>query len=476
VDIPIWVIPIAYGAAVLAAFVWSANGRARHGSLTRFSNQWWLYRGPLFALLALGAVFVGAVAAAVAALGYAAIREILKAFYPTLALFTAAWAYARFFAKGPRWRWLADSLFPWVAGMGALAVIVESVRLFLPRADWPWLFRIQNAAHTAEGVLKHLEPGRLDLQVPMLLAVFTAGLALPWVAPWLPAFKKGLGIAHKVVAVLAVFTSFTFFGAQQAGDLVQFTKSETYKRVKPDATALAETAIAARLAQDPAAETKMVHDYFDAIEAGVTTEARAKAEVKGEDPDAAAASPDRAKDLVQQRVNELRSALAGSALVAAAGRKVSGALELTVGRPLSADERAKAHDLLLDGVKLLVSHAAGFADDPLTVWLTAHGAPDVPLELVTDLYQEKVTDLAKSIAGPVADAWFRPDTPEARTADERLTALPDGPAFDAAGLPADVAHPKLEDRVREIREEAQHEADAATERENRSEHEPIRVP
>jgi hypothetical protein len=415
---------------------------------------------------ALVALWVGLSVVAAAVVGATVLlRELVKHFYATLLVLSLIWAASRLWPR-PWLKVVAAACVPWIIGMGSLAVIVQGTRLLLPAADWPLLFRIQTFAGSAQAFLKAVTPGGWITQLSLTFVALALGLGAPGLAVWVPRVKKALSWSGKVAAVLAVFTTYSFFGtAYGASAIVQFTKEEGKRRVHDDAQALAEQQIATRIRQDPAAEARALNQYFAAIVEGVRVQKAAEA-LAAESPmeerarlyghgiphggRPAGGEPVPAQPLtkadgarVQTRVAQLAAAIARSHVVQAAGARVTGAIEGLVGRPLTQRERGQAHEALEKSVGVLIGKAAELAGAPLLEGLQGEDGAELAPKIAKDLYAKQVERATEPISAAMADAFLPAGGPVA--AGVNLPAPPDAlePAFRAEAIPRDVLHPDL---------------------------------
>ena len=131
--------------------------------------------------------------------------------------------------------------------MTIVAIIFLAAREWLPRAQWPWLFSLEVTASRCEITLEKLLPHSLFVNLMLLATLFAVNLLHPAWEMWTTRFRKAISLAKTVATVLAVFTSFTFFGYGQADAFLEATAEEKYERLKDQSTAVAELFLAARL-------------------------------------------------------------------------------------------------------------------------------------------------------------------------------------------------------------------------------------
>lgn len=76
------------------------------------------------------------------------------------------------------------------------------------------------------------------------------------------------------IAVLSVFTSFTFFATGQGSIINKATAEEKYERVKDQANSVACLIIGARITEDAKAEAKVASDFVTTVENRVRIDIR----------------------------------------------------------------------------------------------------------------------------------------------------------------------------------------------------------
>jgi hypothetical protein len=455
---------IAYAILLLCAFLWDAGGRDADGKPPRrFSRRWWVRRAPLGVLLlaaALAVLWLALVLIVGVAVGASvALRELVKHFYPTLGVLCAVWAASRLWPRA--WlRVVAAACVPWIIGMGSLVVLVQGTRLFLPAADWQMLIRIQTLAGSAQDFLKAVTPGGWITQLSLTVVALALGLAAPSLAVWAPRVRKALSWAGKVAAVLAVFTTYSFYGASYGtSGIVAFTKEEGRRRVQPDARALAEQQIAERIRRDPAADARALNQYLAAVAEGVRLQKQAEAlqaeRLPGSRPvPPQPLTPDDGTRLLD-RAAELAKAVARSRVSQAAGAHVTGAIEGLMGRPLTLQERAQAHDAFKRGLSIVLGQAAAMAAGPLIEGLQGKDGSELGKKIAEDLYEQQVERATDPISSEMADAWFHAGGPQA--AGVALAIPPEvlAPAFQAESIPLAVLHPDLQTLRRQVADKSQ---------------------
>jgi len=360
------------------------------------------------------------------------------------------WLYCR--AKPPGLlKTLADWSKPLLIGMGAIGAISLAANLWIPKAQWVWLFQIEEVAYTAHSMLNTVLPKALWAKLAIVAGILCVGLALPELRPWLKRFDKAITLAKAGSAVLAMFVSMTLFGDGQSGEIGQSVADEKYKRVEAQATAVAHLTISARLTEDSQAESQATAQWLDAIVAGV----RADLNVLPMLLDPERLSPARQallRDLIKKRAAELGEAIAKRPVILDAEHAIDTRLAGILRRHLTEQDRSIARAAFEKALSHFTAEVAKVTGHPITALLEEAGAPELGQDLVKELYEEEVKRTAKIITEPLTDVRFRPaGSPEANTAAARISDVARRPVFEPETLPPDVVHPTGADRIHRTR-------------------------
>jgi hypothetical protein len=276
------------------------------------------------------------------------------------------------------WRWsasrfkkiIAETIQPWLFGMSIVGIAYFSFTQWLPRADWHHIFAVETLLSRLELTLKATLPSSISANLALLAIVFALNVYRPTWKTWTGRLQKGLSITKAVAAVLAVVTSFTFFGVRQAGAVLELSAEEKYERLKDESIARSELILSARLSSEHEAET--VKAFLDAVHHTVTLDMRAPlrlddpmSHVYLENPEAWKRA--RLSDFVSDRVKELLEYAVENRLV----RRASAQLDLgqfapLFGRSLTPEEREQAKEQFTKALDLFAKKIASATFHPLS--------------------------------------------------------------------------------------------------------------
>jgi hypothetical protein len=344
---------------------------------------------------------------------------------------------------------IAKTLQPWLLGMAIVGAAYLAVSAWLPQTQWPWIFRIETAASWCEVALNKILPESIFFNLALLLLILSINLLQPTWKTWTGRFEKVISKTHSIASVLAVVTSFTFFGAGQAAVLVKATAQEKADRLKDESTALGELILAARVSEDRKVEAQATRDFLDAVHAGVVVDLQLPPDLS--ERNLRTSQAERLRTLVTSRVSELLKYISEAPLITDHMSHVfdRARLEGMLGRKFSDEEIRDAKTRFESALDEFVREGAGLSFHPLQNMLEAGGLPDLAQSIVKDLYKSELYRLAKDISSPLADSLFRAGSVPADSTVAKLAAIVKRPAFESRSLPAEVRTPTLERRLSE---------------------------
>ena len=366
-------------------------------------------------------------------------------FWLSLAFFFCVWLSCKGKSDGPS-KVIVDWTTPLLIGMGAIGALYSAATLWIPRAQWVWLFRLEGAAQTTHEVLDAALPKALWARITILILVLSVDVSFPQFHRWTARFNKAMKGAKKAASSVAVLVSMTLFGVGQAGAIGQKLTTEKYARLEKDATAIAQLAIGARLQEMPRDEVKATTEWLNAIAAGVHADLATPFNLRDR---SLMFESDKSyvQSLIRSRVAELHEAIAKNSMLFRATGAVDAGLARMLGRTMTEEQRKDAKAAFEKTLENFVLEGAKFASEPLTDLLAKAGTPDMAGDLVKDLYKDEVKRLSKIIADPLADVVFRPNTPSAVAAPTRILDAARRPVFDVASLPREVVRPTASERI-----------------------------
>jgi hypothetical protein len=249
--------------------------------------------------------------------------------------------------------------------------------------------------------------------------------------------------AGSIAAVLAVVTSFTFFGAGQTSILLNATAQEKYDRLKKESTAVAQLILAARVSEDPKSEAQTTHKFLNAIYNKVYADLRFNRDGSLRTQEAG-----QLQKLVKNRVSEVLKYITESP---AANRMAhifdDDRLASMLERRLTDAEINDAKERFDTALDEFISKGADLTFDPLSKLLDAAGLTGLSQSVVKDLYASEMTRLSKEISSPLADSLFRVGSVPLASTIAKVAAVAERPVFDETSLPID--WDPVEARVRE---------------------------
>ncbi|MEJ1961775.1 MAG: hypothetical protein WDO56_09585 [Gammaproteobacteria bacterium] len=110
------------------------------------------------------------------------------------------------------------------------------------------------------------------VNVALLLGFFALNVRKPEWKPWSDRAEKSIARLGAITAILAEFTSFSFFSIGQSGLLLKATADEKFDRLKNRSIALAELMLTARMTQNTESEKTATLHYLDTMYAGVVVD------------------------------------------------------------------------------------------------------------------------------------------------------------------------------------------------------------
>jgi hypothetical protein len=431
-----------YWVAVLATLSWAIFGRLKY---REFASNNRLVLGifacPLLVCSIPLIVLIFTVSSSVILMGLKWLYDPAN-LWISLPITSILWLHLRRFsnkyAKSAR-----EAMKPWLAAMGGVAFIFLTARLWMPKTQWYWLFRLEWGASLIETYSKKIVPYPFLFNLLLLFVLFVINLYHPKsqsatqrievVIPWMKTFFSSL----------AVLTSVSFFGGGQAAILLESTAQEKFDRLKDQSVSAADLALAARLSVEQDKELLNVKEYLDSIynasvvdiknynpltdhpiptysyrtastlpsgREGVKREAERNSrqlesfEALGEDLHRGLV-----RYMVENRVDELRKAMEHPAKASSAMVRVLPDTVKTMLRNQTFSEEVKkdAKDKFDKALDLFVDQASDLSAQPIATMLTEAGMPEFLRSIIKDLYNTEVLAMAKKVADPLADAYFK---------------------------------------------------------------------
>jgi hypothetical protein len=369
-------------------------------------------------------------------------------FWGALLLLTMLWLFCRR-STNRLTKVIAKTLQPWLLGMLIVGLAYLVATAWLPQAQWPWLFYVEKAAIWCELTLKKVLPESIVANIGLLVLLFSINVLHPTWKTWTGRLQKVISGTQSVAAVLAVVTSFTFFGAPQSAILVKAIAQEKYNRVKEESTAVAQLILAARISEGREAEAQTTKEFLNVVLAGVPD-----LQLPQETPDWARLAY--AKELrtsvtnldkqlrtsIRDRVFELlKYTSQGDAAGHMARIFDRSRLESMLGRKFTNEEIEDAKKRFETVLDEFAREGAKLTSHPLSTMLEAAGVPDLTQSIVEDLYKSEVSRLAKGISGPLAESLFSSSSVPADAIVGKVAALAARPVFDETALPREIRTP-----------------------------------
>jgi hypothetical protein len=330
---------------------------------------------------------------------------------------------------------VAKTLLPWLIGMSIVLVIFLGAKEWLPRSEWFWLDRLETEASHTEVLLKKLTPYPFIQSLGLLLVLTILNVRRPTWKPWSKRFKKALSMSAKAIAVLSVFTSFTFFATGQASIIKKATAQEKYERVKEQAKAAASLILAARITEDAKAEAKSTNDFLTAVANQVRIDMHPPFPAGLQARDGSITKNEETwRQLIRRHVGELLKARDA----APALRRMTYAIDKSrladmISRRFTEEQIKEANEQFKKALDIFVEKGADISIDPLAKLLEPLGLPELPElpeSIVHELYTSEISHLAEKATKPLADSLFRHDLVQADNALAEFSDIANRPVFD----------------------------------------------
>lgn len=338
---------------------------------------------------------------------------------------------------------IADWLKPLLIGMGVIGAMTLMANLWIPKAQWIWLFRIESTAYDVNQMLDVVLPKALWVRLTILLGIMTTSLMFPFLGKWSTRFDKTLATAKNVSGVLAIFISMTVFGEGQSGKIGESVANEKYKREEVDLTAISQLIVTARLKENSQAETQATVQWLDSIHEGVVAELNVPPSLEENDQ----LRKKGVRYLIETRVKELREAIQNQPQIRHVGKIFDTQLADILGRSLTEQDRNVAKISFEKALNYFVSDVAKISGHPIIELLSSANAPELVQDLVKDLYKEEVINISKVVTDPLTDALFRPESPEAKVSLSKALVIVQRPVFNPQILPRNIVHPTVADKI-----------------------------
>ena len=172
-----------------------------------------------------------------------------------LPAFAIVWFYCRS-RSSKFYKAIAETLLPWLIGWAIVGTTFFITWMWLPRAQWSWIFFTEKSASRIEIALDKVLPHSAIANASLLAALFVINVLRPSWKNVTQQFQKILSGTKTALPILAVVTSVTFFGDGQLGAVREATAQEKYDRLIDQTTARADLTLAARLTENVAAESQ----------------------------------------------------------------------------------------------------------------------------------------------------------------------------------------------------------------------------
>jgi hypothetical protein len=387
-------------------------------------------------------------------------------FWIALALMSFGWIYAK--NRGSRiGEELARSLFPWLISMWAVAVIFLAASNFIAKANWVWLFRVEDGMSFVHSALIAVLPESVFVKLLLMIVIFLLNFTLPQLRRWTSRFEISLRHLKTASKVLTIVTSLTVFGESQLGEIGQVISTEKQVRVEQDTVAIAELAIGARLTTLQELEMLNALAWLEAVDAGVRANLaipprledyapyvhqKMKVKIKIETPagdlyfpsfDTKEFEIERKRKFIKERIAELKEAVRTSSFVTNTVGSVDSKLRILLGRKMTLRELAEAKSTFEKALKLFIGNGTKLGEHPINGLLKEAEMPELGRDLVVEFYKSETKRFAKSITEPFVDATFRADSPLVATALQRLPEMASKPIFEIDKLPREILRPTV---------------------------------
>lgn len=132
-----------------------------------------------------------------------------------LGFLAVAWAWCHFH---PHWlaQAVAAPLLTRLIGMLIVLAIFLGLKEWLPGSEWSSIIWLETESSRIEIFLEKLTPYPFIQSLGLLLVLTILNIRYPTWKPWSKGLEKALSTCAKAIAVLSVFTSFTFFATGQS--------------------------------------------------------------------------------------------------------------------------------------------------------------------------------------------------------------------------------------------------------------------
>jgi hypothetical protein len=383
-----------------------------------------------------------------------------------LPVFAIVWFLCRS-SSSKFYKAVAETLLPWLIGWAIVGVTFFITWMWLPKAQWSWIFFTEKAASWIEIALDKVLPHSGIANASLLAVLFAINVLRPSWKRVTQQFQKILSGTKTALAIVAVFTSVTFFGDGQLGAVKEATAQEKYDRLIHQTTARADLMLAARLTENVAPESRDVHNYLDAVYAGVSQDVKINfiddswmGWARAHNMSFQDYTRLRYRTLLSDRVIELGKAIASNpTVIKIVGPPDNPRVASMLDRFFSDDQIAEAKEKFKNALDEFVKGGADLSTHPLSKMFSSVGLPDAVPEIVKDLYKAEASTLSKTITEPLADILFRAESPTAKEVPKKLSEIAKRSVFDSTALPAVVVKPTYADRMkvkneREVKSEA----------------------
>lgn len=378
-----------------------------------------------------------------------------------LGFLAVAWAWCHFH---PHWlaQAVAAPLLTRLIGMLIVLAIFLGLKEWLPGSEWSSIIWLETESSRIEIFLEKLTPYPFIQSLGLLLVLTILNIRYPTWKPWSKGLEKALSTCAKAIAVLSVFTSFTFFATGQSNIIKKATAEEKYERVKDQANACARLIIGRRLTEDTKAEAKTANDFLAAVDSQIKIDMRLFFPTGLRERNGGiTADKDRWRQLVGGHVRELLKARDATPAVRRMKYTIKKSrLADMISRRFTRDQITEANEQFKKALDMFVERGADIPLDPLTRLLESVGLPELPGAIVKTLYTTAISHLAEKVTKPLADSLFRPNSIQENTALADISEIANDPVFDVGALPTRLIAPTIEDRAPELaaREKAVEEA------------------
>jgi hypothetical protein len=383
-----------------------------------------------------------------------------------------------------------ESMKPWLIAMAVALSVFLVARLWLPQTQWPWLYRLEWGASLIETYSEKIVPYPALVNVGLLCILFGINLYEPKFRSVTKGIDAALPRIKTFFSALAIFTNVSFFGGGHAAILLEATAQEKFDRLKDQSISVAELALSARLTAVKDQEIMNVKKYLDSIYTAASIdienynpltddfipdwygdptakEAKKSAEhprgrkgVEANQLDVKAALKAQAeqyhrsivKYMIDNRIKELKEAMAHARTASSSGKELllPESVKTILRSPVLSDEEKKdAKDKFDQALDTFIDQASDLSAQPLEIMLTNAGLPEFGRSIIKDVYNAELLDIAKKVADPLADAFFKAGSSPIESIEGRVADAVERPIFDVNSIPREVVAPTAEERTSE---------------------------